>query len=265
MITQTQGIAKHLDRQVSAVGLALFRIGYGSVLLAEVLELFRFRHLVFDSIPYSVGEQFSHTPLFLLWVPAIICLTIGFWTRYAAVINYTISVAILSVMGDYEYHVDYIYIAVNCLLIVVPTAQCLSVDDVLQRATQRDFSRRAERVPLLYYQVLVLGSVGLVYADSVYWKCQSHVWTAGLGVWLPASLPHFTWAAWPVLLNYEVLVKTLSHLTLAFEGVFVVLIWFSAMRLWITIIGSALHVGIAMVFPIPYLMGYVLDSGSPKM
>ena len=54
------------NKMVSASGLALFRVFYGFVLLFEVMQLFYFRHLIFDKIPYFEPSEIDFTiPLVL--------------------------------------------------------------------------------------------------------------------------------------------------------------------------------------------------------
>lgn len=45
-------IKKLYEKEESGLALALFRIVYGLVVLAEVWQIFYFRHLIFDPIPY---------------------------------------------------------------------------------------------------------------------------------------------------------------------------------------------------------------------
>ena len=46
-------------------------------LLAEILQLFYLRHLVFDPIPYVEFHQTNHAYLLALWIPVIVCLILG--------------------------------------------------------------------------------------------------------------------------------------------------------------------------------------------
>ena len=40
------------DKEIDGTGLAVFRIVYSFFLLCEITQMFYFRHLIFDKIPY---------------------------------------------------------------------------------------------------------------------------------------------------------------------------------------------------------------------
>ena len=104
------------NKKVSASGLALFRIFYGFVLLFEVMQLFYFRHLIFDKIPYFEPSEIDFTIPLVLWMVSISCIILGFFTRFSSVINYLFSIVFLSTISSYEYHMFYAYMGVNFLL-----------------------------------------------------------------------------------------------------------------------------------------------------
>ncbi len=245
---------RHFLQPRSAVGLGMFRIVYSLTLLGEVGQLCYLRHLVFDEVPYQVANSFFTGPLFALWMLSIVCLTIGLFTRGAAVVNYLMTLLTFSTFSYWEYHVDYVYTGINCFLMVVPVGRALSVEAWLKR-------RRAVRdgsplppatVPRVHYDALILVGIALVYFDSVFYKLSSPMWMAGLGLWRPASLPHNT--HWNVgwLLDLKPLMLALSHVTLVFECLFLPLMWFDRLRPWLFSIGVGLHLGIVVMFPIPW-------------
>ena len=78
------------------------------------------------------------------------------------------------------------------------------------------------------------------------------MWSSGLGLWKPASVPHAIWCDLSFLLNQRPLVIFLGYLTLYFETAFVILIWFPRLRLPLFVIGIGLHLGTAIVFPLPW-------------
>ena len=93
-------------RQVSPIGLSLFRIAYSTVLLCEVTQLFYFRHLVFDPIPYVSVAETSYTPALIAWIVAIACLIVGIFTRTACVVNYVMTLLTFSTFHAFEYHTN---------------------------------------------------------------------------------------------------------------------------------------------------------------
>jgi hypothetical protein len=110
-------------------------------------------------------------------------------------------------------------------------------------------------VAQFHCDALLLVGLALVYFDSFIWKLDQQIWTGGLGIWLPASLPHNTWFSTTALnsiLNNRVLVGVLSDLTLVFEGTFILLMWVRAARPILCVIGLGLHLSIVFAFPIPF-------------
>lgn len=245
---------RHFSQPRSAVGLGMFRIVYALTLLGEVAQLCSLRHLVFDEAPYQSAGGFFTIPVFAAWMSCIICLVIGLHTRTAAVGNYLMTLATFSTFDYWEYHVDYIYTGVNGFLILVPAGRSLSVDAWVarRRAARRGQPPPTEFVPRVHYDALILVGIALVYFDSVFYKLASPMWTSGLGLWRPASLPHNT--HWNVgrLLDIKPLMLALSHITLAFETVFVFVMWWDRLRPWLFTIGVGLHLGIVVMFPIPW-------------
>lgn len=69
---------------------------------------------------------------------------------------------------------------------------------------------------------------------------------------MPASLPQVTLIAPHWLLNQKYLVLFLGYLTFVFEVVFPIFFWVKRLRILFAIIGVGLHIGIFLIFPIPY-------------
>ena len=243
------------NKKVSASGLALFRVFYGLVLLFEVVQLFYFRHLIFDKIPYfSPSEIDFSIPLFL-WMASISCIILGLFTRFSSVINYLFSIVFLSTISSYEYHMFYAYMGVNFLLMFVNTYQVFSFDRLrvkLKYSNSRILYNPSRKASVLNYYILILVAIGFVYFDSIFFKLASPLWLKGLGVWLPASLPHFTHINTSILLNLKWLILFLGYLTFVFETTFIFTFYKNKWRLPLQIVGIGLHLGILICFPIPW-------------
>jgi vitamin K-dependent gamma-carboxylase-like protein len=239
--------------QVSPLGLAVFRIVYGLVLWAEVAQLVVFRRLIFDEVPYLSPPALGVGFCLALWLIAVSAIIVGSFARLACVLNYALSVLFFGSLTTFEYHADHIYTTVNFLLIFTPIAERLSFDRWLAARQGSPLSVRAT-VSIWHYHTLLLAGVGLVYFDSFFWKICDPMWTEGLGVWLPMSLPHDTWlpATWLTrLLNRHWLMLAASYTTLALEFAFIFLMWFRAPRVVLLAIGLTFHFGILIAFPIP--------------
>ena len=63
--------------QVSPLGLAVFRIVYGLVLWAEVAQLFIFRRLIFDEVPYLSPPALGVGFCLGLWLIAVSAIIVG--------------------------------------------------------------------------------------------------------------------------------------------------------------------------------------------
>ena len=241
-------------RPRSATGLAVFRILYSLTLLGEVTQFIYLRNLLFDPVPYVVPHAMSMAPFFAMWLVVIGCLTIGLFTRQAAIANYVATLVTFSVTAHWEYHVDYVYTGIGFFLLFIPVEQTLSIDAwrARRRAARDNLPAPTTTVPRMYYDALILVGIALVYFDSVFYKLDSRMWLAGLGMWRPASLPHNTYWDLSWLLDLKLLMITLGYLTLVFEVVFIVAMWFDRLRPLLLVIGLGLHLGIVVTFPIPW-------------
>lgn len=246
--------------EAQALALAVFRICYGLVLFLEVSHLFYFRHLILDSIPYLQPAPALLNILLMVWIGTILCVIAGFRTTSACILNYGFTVIFLGIIlyPQFEYHVDYVYSGVNFLLMLIPVSDRLSVDSYLRSKKQTGF--RPVRNYSVFINALLFIGIALVYADSVFFKFGSTMWSNGLGVWLPASLPQNSWFPVPqIFLDQKWLMLFLGYLTLVFETVFPFLMWWRRARLGLFAIGAGLHFSIGLVFPIP-LFGLVYLS-----
>lgn len=243
------------NKKIDAGGLAVFRIFYSLVLLCEVIQLFYFRHLIFDKIPFVEPAEIDLAPAMIAWIMAIIFLVLGLFTRQAAIINYLFSLVFIATIDTYEYHMFYVYMGVNFLLIFLSVSQVNSLDRLRKKLiySSSKFHYNPPRVvSVLNYYVVLLVAVAFVYVDSMFFKVLSHNWMSGLGMWLPASLPYMTHVDASILLNVKWMALGLGYLTVVFEATFIFLFFRKKWRVLILIIGVGLHIGIFIVFPIPW-------------
>lgn len=246
---------------VDPIGLAVFRTAYAVVLLCEVIQLFYFKDLVYPQAPVGVYADFNPTLVFIFWIPTLLLLAIGLWTRVACLVNYIFSVVLFSSATNFEYHIFYSYVAVAFLLMFIPVGRVLSIDALLVKLRMLRNSRSAPRrisVPVINYYAPVLIGVGFVYIDSIFFKLTSPMWMGGLGMWVPSSLPFMTWTDTTFLLNHEMLVKAMGVTVVVFEALFPFVFWFRSWRVSCLLVGGALHLGILIAYPIPWFALAVL-------
>ena len=242
-------------KKVDGIGLAIFRIFYSIVLLLEIGQLFYFRHLVYDKIPYLEVSEIEFAIPLLLWALSVFFILVGYQTRIAALINYILSLVCIGTISSYEYHMFYAYMGINFLLIFIPVSRCISLDSLLSRFSYTDFyskPKSKEEVSILSYYLILLVGVGFVYFDSILFKLVSENWMSGLGMWLPANLPMITHFDSSWMMNQKSVVLFLGYFTIVFEFLFIFLFWFKKFRVPLFIIGMGLHLGILIEFPIPW-------------
>lgn len=250
-----QNFSRLYDKQIDAKGLALFRIAFSLVLLADVIQLYYFRHLIFDKTPYFVQSEIEMWPILLFWMGALIFIIFGLFTKTATIINYILTVGVIGTISTFEYHMFYPYLIVSFLFMFLPLSKTFSLDRLilkLKYSNTRIKYNPPQTVSVLAYYIPLLMGIGFVYFDSVFFKYSSELWLEGLGVWLPASVPQSVFANLSFLLNLKYLNIFLSWLTLFFETAFIFIFWRKSWRIPVFIIGVGLHLGILIFFPIPF-------------
>ena len=260
-------LGRAYDKQIDATGLAVFRIVYSCVLIAEILELWKYEHLIYDEVPFLVTNQtFNLHGGFTLWIVVLLFIVFGLYTRIAAIINYIFAVVYLSGLHAFEYHVDYIYAATNFLMIFMPVSRSLSLDNLRLRwnhLKRNQLYQPSGKASQLSYYIIPFVGIAFIYWNSALHKFTSPQWLSGLGVWLPSSLPPVTIMNDQGFLNQEILVKALGYFVVLFELVFIYTFWFRRYRLAYFIIGVIFHIGIFMEYPIPLFSLTVLASYIP--
>lgn len=249
------------EKKVHAVGLAIFRIFYSFMLLCEVGQVFYFRNLIFDDVPFLEPGELDFSAPLVCWMIVLVCMLFGLYTRQLAILNYLFSLIFFSTIGTYEYHMFYVYIGLNFILMFMDVSQVLSIDRI--RFSLKYSNTRFRYVPTVYapvlnYYILVLVGIAFIYFDSIFYKTMANLWTRGLGVWLPSSIPQAVYFNHISLLNQKELMLFLGYLTLVFEILFIFLFWFRRTRLIVAVIGIGLHFGILLVYPIPWFaLGFI--------
>ncbi|MCZ8521139.1 MULTISPECIES: DCC1-like thiol-disulfide oxidoreductase family protein [Paenibacillus] len=246
------------DKQVNPLPLAVFRIAFSLVLFAEIGQMYAFRHLLFDPVPYVLESIIPSGPLLWVWLASASCLLLGYRTRLAAASQYVLAVILLGFGASShgrDWQSDSLLLTSSLLLVFMPAGRALSVDRLLERKRMAD-EQPTERGPVtvgyLHTAFLVL-TVGLFYLDSAFFKLSSPMYLNGLGVWAPASLAinAFYDASW--LTQHPLLVQMMSYTVTAFETLFIFLFWFRPLRLPLIAAGIAFHLGVMAVLPIPVI------------
>lgn len=257
-------VKRGLGKQVSAIGLGIFRIFFGLVIFQEIVFLYYFRSLIFDPTPIIDTASPTIHLFLILWSIDALFLVVGYGTRLAAVVNYffwVIFTTFTPMWRDFDGGFDQLMIGSGFLLIFLPTERALSLDNL---KIKLKFSRPGLHYSppnttsvLSYYLPLVI-SVGLIYLDSDVHKLFSEQWRNGLGAWLPATMPYYISAinmTW--ILNNEILQKIIGYSIIVFEFIFIFIFYFRVFRVPLLIYGLSLHIGIILCLNI-YPFGFAM-------
>ncbi|MES2417278.1 MAG: DCC1-like thiol-disulfide oxidoreductase family protein [Bacteroidota bacterium] len=251
----TNFLRNSYKKSIDGTGLAVFRILYSLVLLCEIAQMFYFKELIFDKIPFIDKAEINFGIPIAIWFISVLLILFGLFTRFSAIINYLLSLILIGTITSYEYHVFYAYMGVNFLLMFLPVSKCLSLDRLLLKLkySNTTFQYNPPRnVSQLYYFLPLYVAVGLVYFDSIFVKLTAHSWLSGLGVWMPASFPMMAQFNLSFLLNLKYLDYFLGYLTLLLELIFIFVFFRKKFRIPVFIVGIFLHIGILICFPIPW-------------
>lgn len=253
-----QGLAK----QVPATGLGVFRILVGLVILQEVFYLLFFRHLIFDRVPF-VEQASPMVDIFLgLWAVLAACITLGLYTRFAAVGNYLlwlVFVGFTPMWLDFDGGFDQMLTGISFLLMFLPADRGLSLDNLrvkLKYSAPGKHYQPRETVSVLCYYLPVAIVLGFLYLDAGIHKLSAEFWRNGMGSWLPPTHPYYMSPlemGW--LLNTEWLERTIGYSLIVFQFVFLPLFWFRFARVPLLLIGASFHTGIILSLNI-YQFGF---------
>lgn len=248
-------LRKSFDKKIDGTGLAVFRIAYCLVLLCEIVQMFYFRYLIFDKIPYIEHAEIDFGIPISIWFIAVVFVLFGAFTRFFTILNYIMGLILIGSIDTYEYHVFYAYMGVNFVLIFLPISQCLSMDRLFQKLKYSNITftyNPTKTVSQLYYFVPTFVGIGLVYFDSIFVKLDSNSWLSGLGLWLPASMPMMVQTNLSFILNFKYFMLFLGYFTLAFEALFLFVFFKKKWRIIVFTIGVFFHLGILILWPIPW-------------
>ncbi|MES2559850.1 MAG: HTTM domain-containing protein [Bacteroidota bacterium] len=232
--------------------LALFRVLFFSHILFTIYFTQVYKGLIFDSIAGITKNPFPFNTFLGIWTLSALLMLIGMGSRVASIINYVcvvISYELFWRSGVLSYYDDLLLIG-SFLCIFLPVSKTFSVDASLKRIvtgnTQPVFTSQ-----LVYISFITL-SLGLMYFGSGVTKLVSPIWQKGIGLWIPMSLPFFKWNAIPGhLADFEWPVKALNYITMAWETLFVAMLFLKRLRAVAIVMGIVFHIGIGLFFHFP--------------
>jgi predicted DCC family thiol-disulfide oxidoreductase YuxK len=251
------------SKQVPATGIGLFRLFYGLVALQEIFFLLYFNHLIFDPIPY-IDVEFPMIPFFLcLWGIIAAFIIVGYRYQFSLVCNYIfwiVFVNFTTMQRDFDGGFDSFMTGAGFFLLFMPGDRAFSLDNLRYKLSTpfRHYSTYSKAsVSSLAYYLPVLICLGFLYFDSAVHKLFAEHWRNGLGGWLPSTQPYYVSAIdMSVLLNNELLQKTIGYTVLVFQFTFLLFFSHRRLRCVYLFIGLGLHLGITLSLNIyPFGMG----------
>lgn len=257
-------------KEISGLGLGLFRIAFSLVALQEVIFLFYFRHLIFDPIPYLDRASPVIHVLLIAWMAVLVCLALGFHTYRAAIMNYffwIVFVIFTPMWQDFDGGFDQLMTGTSLLLIFLPSSRRLALDPIRLRwnTPRPDLTEASKRTVPALASILPLGiTLGLLYLDSGIHKLSSEFWRNGMGGWLPSTMPYYMSPLdMSFLLDQQYLEMLIGYSVIAFQLVFLFLYWHRWFRVPLLLLGMSFHIGIIVslnVYPFGFgmLVNYFL-------
>ncbi len=270
MQSLTRLIERLSSRQISGVGLGLFRIAFSLVALQEVVFLFYFRHLIFDPVPYLDRASPVMHLLLIVWMGVLVCLALGYQTYKAAILNYlfwVVFVIFTPMWQDFDGGFDQLMTGTSLLLIFLPSSQRLALDPIRLRwdTPRPDLLDPNPRTVSQLAYLLPLGiMLGLLYLDSGIHKLSSEFWRNGMGAWLPSTMPYYMSPLdMSFLLNHQSLEMLIGYSVIVFQLVFLFVYWHRWFRIPLLLLGVSFHLGIIVslnVYPFGFgmLVNYLL-------
>lgn len=243
---------KQFDTPVSIKSLGVFRILYGIYHLGLIYQLYANWPLFFNHIPPISISYFPVKLSLLLWALSAAFLTIGWFTRYAAIASYTLTVLMAAYFTNINissFNDDLLRIG-GFLLIVLPAGRSFAIDACIQHLA---FGKAKQTTSYLYYLSAILVSLGCLYFASAVSKLFSPMWQHGIGLWIPAVIPSYKWNAFHFFVDEKWLMYGLNYVVIAFELLFVFLLFARKWHWLLVVIGIGFHAGIALLFPFSYI------------
>lgn len=263
----------------SPLNIAVFRIIYGVLVLATVLLLrgdwlawygphswisAATMHVVepgtrlnlFSIIPQT---DFAINALFVVFVLAAICLTLGFCTRVSSIVVY-LCLTSIDERNLFILHGGDTFLRVSgFFLIFAPTGAALSIDRLLR--IRRGKEPAAELRPRLpWAQRMIQLELAFLYLVSFWWKMKGGAWTEGSALYFIFHLDEFQRFPIPQFLLRPAILRIGSWAALALEFLLGTAIWIKKFRYPLLIIGVLFHLSLEYAINVPMFQWDVLSA-----
>jgi uncharacterized membrane protein YphA (DoxX/SURF4 family) len=197
---------------------------------------------------YSFWSWVPHQwmwPVYGLSMVVFICFALGFWTRITSVLALFAAISYANRVPAALFGLDQINIMLTLYLAIGPSGRCLSLDYwLVRRRVGSPGLVPAPSVTANVAQRLIQVHMCVVYLFAGISKLQGPSWWSGEAMWRAfANLEYqsldMTWLAW-----HPWLINIMSHVSVAWEITFCVLIWKPLWRPPMLAVAVVLHIGI---------------------
>jgi len=185
----------------------------------------------------------------IIALAAMLCLTLGLFTRTAAVLSWIAAVSYVNRVPIAQFGLDQLNTMLALYLMIGPSGACYSLDRWLQTRRARQQGIQPPQVePSVSANIairLMQFHMCVIYFAAGLGKVQGETWWRGDAMWgALANLEYqsldMTWlAAWPLVLSL------LTHATVFWEMTFCVFVWVPRLRPLVLAAAVPVHLGIA--------------------
>jgi hypothetical protein len=270
----------------SPTPVALFRIFFGLLLLQSTLihvgpDLFLW-YGAHGPLPIEAIKSYwwwnqPHFDLFLLLPPtnqgvliffsifvlACVFLTLGLFTRYAAII---VSLALVSMHNHQPFNInggDSMLRLYSLYLVFSEAGAAISLDRLIKRFKHPTFGEESLPMPVAPWgQRMIQVQMSLAYWQTFCHKISGTQWLDGTAVYYAVRLDDMMRYSLPFVYDNLFMCKILTWFTLVIEFALFTFVWYKDLRYVVLLGGLLLHLGIEYSLNLPvfewaFMIGYV--------
>lgn len=271
---------------VDGRSLAMFRIAFALLLLKDAIYHLPLARLFYSDegiLPrqtllalardnrFSLMDAFATgwmaTGFFMVWIGVLLCLLVGYRTRWATIINFLL---ILSVHERNIYLLngaDNVMRVLSFWMMFLPVGCAFSLDAMAAIRKPSEGSEDRGPVPVFAFPLRMAQiQVALIYVFALLLKLPGGSWVEGTAMHYALQIEPLTLmpARWLMVASPAWLLSVLGWSALIFEGAFVFLVFSPVLQPELRQIGLAIgclfHMGIAVMFAIPNFSWVMLIS-----
>ncbi|MGZ3717304.1 MAG: HTTM domain-containing protein [Bdellovibrionota bacterium] len=213
------------------------------------VEMYRFRPTPLDGVSSIAALQGRHA----LCLLSLLALSLGFYTRVAAVAGYVLHMVFLNRNLAVQFGVDTIG---TFFLLYLCFAQCgarYSLDSWLRPRARRQTGLSHVAWRLMQLQVCI------VYGYSGMEKLKGSRWWDGSAFWDVLSAGNLQRFDMSFVSHVPIVIATVVYVVLLWEVYFPALVWVPKLRLPMLAFGVAMHIGIFLFMNLPSF-GFMMIS-----